>query len=71
MSMLKFESAFEFRREFPSRFPLHASASFLRKPIYGVVLTSPFALHPLGLPVAASSLPELRDTQGDGGCELE
>ena len=70
-SMSKLESALEFRCEFPGRFSPDPCASFLRKPVYGLILACQFAFHPLGLPVVPGSLPELWDAQGDDGRELE
>lgn len=61
MSMSKFESTFEFRCEFSGHFSLDPRASFLRKPVYGLILSCPFALHSLSLPVVPGGLPELWD----------
>ena len=61
MSESKLESVFELRRKFAGRLPLRPSARFLHKSVYAFIFSCPFALHPIGLPVAASSLPELRD----------
>lgn len=68
---LKFESTLEFRRELSGHLPLHPCAGLLEKAVYGVILTCPSALHPLGFPVVSGSLPELGDAQGDDGGKLE
>lgn len=71
MSVSKIKSMSAFRCEFPSHILLDSCSGFIGKPVDGRVFACPFSLHPLGLPVVASSLSELWDAQGDDRRELE